>query len=220
MAPPKTRIIPRGQKIYSRWKKARVPRGIAASSYGENSPHRFKRTVRLDNITLTQTTAGYFKGFDFNLGMLPNYTEFTLLFDQYKIDKVKLKLVPTFSTSDILNVANHGSGTICPNVQSILDFNDSTNPVTENELLQYANRKLTRGTREHSRKFAPRFASAEYKTVLAFGYRPAKGYLNTVDYNVPHYGMKVYIDEVTGAQASAWLFRVYAEFWVTCKGIK
>jgi len=54
--------------------------------------HFFKRHVDLGTITLSSagiTTQGY----SFQLDEVPNYTEFTALYDQYKLSAVAIKFI-------------------------------------------------------------------------------------------------------------------------------
>lgn len=145
------------------------------------------------------------------------------MYDQYQISGIAVSYVPTFTNASELDVANHPSGTILPNIRSVIDYNDATPFANENALLQSNGIKWTRGNRIHRRYFKPRVAAPVYATALSFGYGAPSGrqpWLNTGDYNVPHYCLKVYIDAVAGGVATAWMYRVYVTYYFKFRGAR
>lgn len=69
----------------------------------------------------------------FHLNDVVNYTEFTNLFDAYKITGVKLQFVPVFNSGDP-NMANKGA---IPTLTYVRDYDDATTPNNESTLLEY-----------------------------------------------------------------------------------
>jgi hypothetical protein len=153
----------------------------------------------------------------FRLDDLPNYTEFTSLFDQYRIAKVKLEFIPTFNCSNLYDMQN--GNPLVPNIQSAIDYDDIS-LANEDAILQYQTRVLTRGEQIHTRTLKPKPQIAAYNSALAFGYASAatNPWIDTSSPDVPHYGLKVYIDPVTLNETSTWLYRVIATYWLEVRG--
>lgn len=124
------------------------------SRIGKNqvATHFFKRTIVKDiAITdlafqpLTLTTAQN----AFRLDELPNITDFTSLYDTYKICGIKCKYMFGNNNADVA-VATQS----LPNLLTINDYNDST-LTSETEMIQYASFKTTRMDRITTRYFRP-----------------------------------------------------------------
>ena len=94
--------------------------------------HHFRRTFKASNIS--STTTGVLGGYSFSLDQLPNYTEFTNLFDQYRINKIVVKFIPNHNSSDV-----SASTQVISNFNSVIDPTDATAPATGAELYEYQN---------------------------------------------------------------------------------
>lgn len=175
--------------------------------------HHFKRTLIGTSInTATSTTFG---AYAFSLAQLPDYTEFTNLYDQFRINKVLVKLVPN------VNSAEAGATQRLPQVHSVLDYNDSTAPTTLDELVQYNNYRMTMGSRIHTRKLTPAFLDNVFETSsVTRGSNPNfKKWLSTSNATaIPHHGMKWAIGST--ASASAITYTPYITFYISCKSVK
>lgn len=151
-----------GYKRYRKqFHKARYVRRRNPSRVGKSqvATHFFKRTAvktidvyddAFKRLNLT-TVENVFK-----LEDLPNYTEFTALYDTYKICGIKLKFM--FAN----NVATVGDpltpyGTLTQSLPNLLTVNDYNGGVLSNEadMLQYATFKSTRLDKITSRYFRP-----------------------------------------------------------------
>lgn len=144
--------------------------------------HYFKRTLYVSDwqVTPTGATTTLF-GQSFVLADTPGYTDLTNLFDQYKINGIKVKVIPRSTV--------YASGTDAGMLYSVLDFNDSTAPADVNALSQYESFRVTRGASMHNRYFRPRINVGVYDEAAGTNFN-TKGWLATTQYNVPHYGLK------------------------------
>ena len=104
----------------------------------------FKRTVWLPNWLSVASGSDQFASLKFNLSQLPNHSEFTSLFDSYKINMVKVELVPQF---DSANVGAITSTNVISQNYSVLDYDDITVRTTMDTLMQYQNLKRTPSTK-------------------------------------------------------------------------
>lgn len=175
--------------------------------------HNFTRYVELPNIT-TSTVSDKLGGETFKLTDLPSYTEFTNLFDKFRICAVKYEIVPNWTSSDINPIGTYQS---VPNIFTVLDYNDITTPGSLSELLQYKNLKRTRGHLIHKRYIKPAVLAANYEGAVTTAYTSVwKRWLDTTDSGTLHYGLKYCIDQTSTAMT----YRVYAKYYIQCKDPK
>lgn len=151
----------------------------------------FKRTVYLPTWNAPASGADRFTVLNFRLNQLPNVTEFTQLYDQYKICGVKVEVIPQFDTA-----TQTGTGTT-PTAQhivsqnwNVIDYDDTVTPTSINDLLQYQNCKRCPSNRVMKRFLKPKFSDQIFASGAFAGYRPAKGFIDCTYDNVEHYGMK------------------------------
>lgn len=190
--------------------------------------HSFKRTCKLDNVSASITAAGVQSGisqaYQFTLDSLPNYTEFTNLYDMYKINAIKLSFVPT--ASEYINSTT--SSVIAQNgfqrFNSVLDYDDTSVPVSENELLQYATLKNTPGTRPHVRYFKPRILTTVEEIVGATlgSSSTAPRWISCLSPSVEHLGVKIFVPPPVAGSAigAAITYTVYATYYFQCRNTK
>lgn len=178
--------------------------------------HHYKRTF-LASDTLPIGPGLYYKGFYFKLSSLPNYTEFTSLYDEYRVNKILVKAIPNFSGS---NLGPQGTSSVLqqiPNLHSVIDNDDSTDPTSLNELLQYGNHKMTRGNRIHSRLFTPAIQMASYEGSTQINVEKYKAWINCANPDVRFYGVKYALE---GSNVTQGQFNVYVTMYISCKGVR
>lgn len=156
--------------------------------------HLFKRTFTPTPITVP-TATGASGGFDFKLTDLNNYTEFTNLYDQYKIVSVRLEFQSPFTNNPMTN-----AGVVIPEMYTAIDRNDITAPAFRQDILEYETQRHSPLTRRHTRYFKVNcntllFDSNNVDTKgTKFGQ-----WIDTADDQVPHFGLKYWIDGGAGA---------------------
>lgn len=175
--------------------------------------HHFKRTFTLSPIATATTTV--FGAYAFSLSDLPNYSEFTALYDQYRINKLVVRFVPNHNSSEV------GATKALMEFNSVLDFNDQTAPTALTQLYEYANWRMTRGNSIHTRVFSPAVLGV-VSTINATNFTGDqskwKQWLATSQTDIEHYGIKYAI----GATAAAgdMYFTPYITAYFSCKSIK
>lgn len=156
---------------------------------------------------------------------VPNYTEFSALFDYYRIRGVHIKVIYTN------NVANSSSavGAVAqpialPTLQCVEDLDDGIAPLTDGELLQRSGVKLlTLGTNGPIDLFVqPRYAD----TILtdAAAQPAAVGNRSTwLDSNFPgvqHYGYKFHLTNWPATPLQAGYFQFFFTYDLEFKGVR
>lgn len=142
--------------------------------------YTYKRT---QTEVITFSTASFSKSVTFKLNYLPNYSEYSALYDQYMITKVAVKLVPRGNVSSI------GSD-LGSNLLSVIDYNDSGVLSSVDQANEYATVKRTTDRRMHTRVFRPMFLRPAYVSSISTGYSSTRGWISISDPGVVHYGLK------------------------------
>jgi len=173
--------------------------------------HSFKRVAMLTPLQIGEGVAVP-QTYSFKLSDLSNYSEFTNLFDQYRINAVKLQLVPTFSGNDI------DYQTIMGSIHSAIDHNDITNPTSVGQLMEYDTYKRSKQSRGHKRYFKVNLLSnlsGDAGNVTTW-----KKWIDTASPNAPYYGIKLMLDPLNSTDNDKYAtFEVYATFYFQCKSV-
>ena len=172
------RKYPRRKRVYKR----RVTR----RKYSGGKIFAFKRKFEATGVIVMPGTA-FSQIYSFSLGNVPSSTDYTNLFDMYRITGVKLTITPNTDSNDLLSVGKF-------NMFSVIDYNDlSTITVVQAE--QYQNCKRTISTRVHSRYIKPKIAiqqSDVSATAFTASYRAP--WISTTNINVAHGFIKMISD--------------------------
>lgn len=217
---------------YRRRKVARRPRRrIGRRSGGKRTNlsgvglHYFKRRYVVANITGSTSGAGVRTdaagAMSFSLNALPNSSEFTSLFDQYKIMKVKLRFIPFGDNVNLpISTMTGTSSLMSPGGPLItaIDYDDTTAPTSAADLLQYQASRVTPVPKPLSMTIRPKFAAEIYRSGLATGYGARSGWLDTANADVPHYGIKYWMNSPS-ALSSSFTYQVWAEVYLALKGV-
>lgn len=195
----------------------RVPRPMRARPC---RGYNFKRTCELANIQTTAQVTPTVFAYQFKLSDLPNITEFTSLFDQYRIRAVKLTFYPPSNTAWTSNVTSMPIGEF----YTVLDFDDAGAPTDVNYLNQYQTLKRTYFNRPHSRYFYPRAAqSGMYSTGgVTTGYRsvPNKEWFDCGYPDILYYGLKGAYVIQNSNQVLAETIRVTATYYFQVRMVR
>lgn len=201
-----------GRRRFKMRRMRRRPRFIKRRRYRRgwlSKVHTFKRT-NVDTQTFNLTSAQ--PAYVFQLNEIPNYTEWTALYDQYKISKVVVKLVPR-NSQVVSPTANQG------NLFSVIDYTDSNSLLSADEANEYASVKRTRGFKSHVRVLRPRLQVPLYKSgSLSWGYGSRSGWVNTTNPEVPHFGLKFFWECIGGVESVE--FDQYVTYYVKFKNVK
>ena len=163
------------------------------------SPVKFQRTVEgAFDITTTGLVANV-GVFNFSLNDLPNYSEFTSLFDLYKIERIEIEWTPEYTE---LTDASLASNAVNVYFNTAIDPAGNT-PTTVDDVLQYRSLHSTMITKRHKRDFVP--------AILMDGIIPASCYISCASPSSNLYGI-VYGIPVTGV---AMTFRSRAKFYLS-----
>lgn len=166
--------------------------------------YKFNRVVEERYDIATDGINPSLNAFVFTLDQLPDYTDFTRLFDMYRITKVEIDWVPEYTE---LTDAALVSNAVNVRFNSTVDLSDAASPASVDEVLQYQQLISTGITKAHKRSWVPTF--------LMGGLVPCTCWLPTSSPSERHYGLKVAIPP-TGV---AMTFRSRCRLYVECANV-
>lgn len=193
--------------------------------------HYFTRKATLTpQVVANTSTTGYLGvGLQWQLSDVPNVTEFTNLYDQYKILRIKTYIVAR-ALNLSMNEAAAGGNIGMPNIIAAEDLDDSNAPANTSAgyqlIQQYARSKAHSFTPE-KRVFrwscVPAVSGMIFEGLAATAYSPKRfQWLSTTDPATPHYGLK-YVIQVPFSGATVGIdvvFDVFSTFKLAMRGTK
>lgn len=163
---------------------------------GFQRAYTYKRKAYSNSYVQGTTIADTTGALTFFLAGVPNYTEFTALYDQYKITRVVCEFIPKNTPAEL------GNGTIAPSqFWTYPDFDDNTAPPNLATVLQRQAVVRTKNTQFHKRILCPRISKPVYQDGISFAYSPGKAWIDCTNPSVPHYGLKYFMEKATNASS-------------------
>nr|QTE03422.1 MAG: capsid protein [Phoenicopteridae CRESS-DNA-virus sp.] len=209
------------RKSYRRKTPRRYKRSYRRVRRSRTKYYHFKRAAQVSVVT-TVATFDFIGAAFFRLSDVFGASEFTGLFDSYKINCVVLKIIPdqgpkldgawTVRTPPIM---------YNPQFHWALDYNDNT-PVNTNVLVEYQTYKTTPFTRPITIKLYPRSSSPVYNNAVTTGYAisPRGQWIDISSPNVGHYAMKFAVDNMNHSQSQIVNFKIRPIYYLSFKGVK
>jgi len=167
--------------------------------------YKFTRVVEGTYDLSTDGINPTFAGLVFTLDSLPQYTDFTKLFDMYRITKVEIDWLPEYTE---LTDAALVSNAVNVRFNSAVDLSDEAAPASVAEILQYQQLVSTGITKPHSRSWKPTINMSETNI-------PCYCWVPTSEEGRKHYALKVAIPP-TGV---AMTFRSRVKLHVECANV-
>lgn len=163
------------------------------------------------------------KTFDFNLAELPNFTDFTNLFSQYKLNMAILKIYPSASQV-VVSTAAAGTQNMIITVWANTHGNPLTAVFQNSELLEIQRKKawMFPMNKPTSIKMPLRQLTNTYAGTLNTDYATVRPrYISTTETSTPHYGMNVHIRKMDGTAFGSNSARllIRQKIYLTCKQV-
>lgn len=231
-----SRMVKRIAKRWN-WKVGPQIRKIGRMSRSRRS---FKKAVNQHIYTRYATTPTDFdvttgsatRAEKFTFDSIKGYTEFTALYDRYKITcvQMELTLITNPNSANPLNINAAGATTYYnnptnwyPKLWYVRDYDDEST-ATIDALKERANVKciILRPNKVYKIKIRPAVLLQTYRTVSTTGYAPKwKNWIDMVDVDVPHYGIKYDVDCQGLDPNDSYPFKIRVEYkyFFTCKDV-
>lgn len=173
-------------------RRPRMTRSVAVRTNLVN----IKRSFVTAPFTVNNSWSGI--QLSFTLSALPNYSEFTALFEQYRINGVKLTFVPSADSLDINQQQQNSSSAInwttIPRLYTAIDKDGNGQYASENAILQYGNHRIIRNPMRaftiYVKHPCVQMGTANLVTIVG-GAPKARQWLDCDNYNVQHWGAVV-----------------------------
>jgi len=138
--------------------------------------------------------------YEFRLGYMPNYTEFTALFDQYRLVKVYVKFIP-LQTESAYGSTVPANGYIITST----DEDDANAHTSRDAALSCQTHQINGVCEEFTRVVYPRAAAAVYSGAVSTSYAQTAPdtWFDAANVNTSFYGLKDWVENPGGGPV-AW----------------
>lgn len=149
-----------------------------------------------------------------------NFSSWTTLFDQYRIDKCIIKFTPILTQEVIRpydDTTNPGINLI-PRLTTALDRDDVAAPLSFDDVNQRPLSRTKIATKAISWTFVPNRLVAVYRTGVSSGYKvdtASKDFLDCANSDIPHYGLKWALE--AASPSNAYQYRIDKTLVVSLK---
>lgn len=200
---PKRRIIRHRRRV--------VPR----RRFNKSNICHFKRTYIKETITISGGTPLVSKAYSFALSDVTNATEFTSLFQAYRLNKIVFKLQPRF------NVVNPTATLVAPQIITAIDYNDDSGSFNASSLLEFGTHRVHFGFKPIIRKFTPacEVALLGASTAVVSGIQKFKQWIDTAAPDAKHFGVKLNFTTLAAFTAPL-VYDVYVTTYFSCKQLQ
>jgi hypothetical protein len=190
------------------------------STISHNPPSVSKTyTVRITTQTTTLLTATATSSqnptYVFSLGDLDSSTEFTGLFDQYRIECVCFKLLPMQNAIGLQT--NSTTTTVTPYV--VVDYDDNNALTSAAQARSFESCIIVPPGRTCTRQFRPRIAVSAYTGSFGGFANLDAQWLDAASPTIQHYGVKLFIPGATAAQTMLQSWTVEREYWISFRKV-
>lgn len=158
--------------------------------------------------------------------MLQQSTEFTELFDNYKINMIELRIqmISNPDSSNPLNTNTGGNATNWyPKLWWVIDKDGgATETLSTMRERQGVRCKILQPNKDIVIRFRPKVQVLTYKTSTTQGYAPRAIKLDMADASVPHYGVNMVFDSngFSPDLTYPFRFRIERKFFFMCSGVR
>lgn len=202
-------------------KRSKALRRIPRCPRVQSGIYSYRRTL---STTFTPTYNGVltntYLALEFQLGDLAGYTEFTTLYDSWRLKKVNLRFIPRMNSFGQADYA--ATFTACPNLITAIDTDDSATPTSLDDLLQYANHKIHPWYKQFSVSFAPKVATAVYGGATFSAYAQGSPWIDSASATTAiYYGLKLGTTgyaATNNGNAASW--DIFVTYHIECKGVR
>lgn len=192
---------------------------ISRAMKGTPNTQVFTFTRKADFYAYAGGNSAVYGGYQFSLNSLLNYTEFTSLFESFKINSVNVKfyLMIDPGASAATNILQG----YYPRLFTMIDEDDAAVPANITECREYGNVRtdVMMPTKPVSIWLKPKCASTTYATSLVSAYEVRKAAWLDCQANgpqVPHYGLKWGLEYIHTGQT----MEVEITYNVSFRGLK
>ena len=208
------------------WKPLRAPKGPMSGAQFtiRQMPQTFGVQTGLSNVGGSSSAAQLIQGgssavyfaIAFQLSDLTQVSTLAALFDQYRMERVKVHFKSRNNAVSVFNTASPNGGV--PTAYLVVDRDDATALTSMSDPLQYDNVVSFNGEEDATVELVPSVTPAVFSSGAFSGYstQPANStWIDIANTSVPTYGIKGAIGPLTVSVTSSWVWDVTAEYIVS-----
>lgn len=184
------RKAPGSSKSIGKRQRVATPRRALT---GINVARAFKRIINHGSIS-SSSVSGVAGALTYRLSDIPGASEFTSLFDQYRIKTVEVHFIPDTNMAFLSSAQDTMARSL---LFTVPDYDDSAAP-TLASMLEREGTQFVPCRQMHKRKFTPRCQSAAWQLGGANGVMiaPSGQWIDCGTPDVYHYGLKYFLEAI------------------------
>jgi len=193
-------------------KKRRMLKSSAKFTNNVRDTHYFTRWSATTDVVGNAAYAPWTQAHTYTLAGLPASSEFSNLFDRYKITYVKHYFTLTVDPG-----AQAAGSAFIPTLFYVRDYDDSTPIATMNDMRQHskARRVVMRPGKVISIGIKPATLAETYRSAVQTTYSPQWGqWIDMATTDCPYFGLKTMIDNLTNTN---YIVKHEVRMWFACK---
>jgi hypothetical protein len=160
-----------------------------------------------NSVFLAQSAAVFTQAVkSFQLSDLDQASSLASVFDQYRLARVEVWLLPR------VTVTTQATGTSMGQIATVVDFDDASTLTNFSSYLDYQNVMVGPGNEGHYRSFTPHVAIAAYSGTFTSFANESAPWLDCASPSVQHYGFKAGSTVADAAYSSDLNVRYHFEF--------
>jgi hypothetical protein len=149
----------------------------------------------------------------FQLSNLDNAAAFENVFDQYRIDAIRMTCKPQ---NNAVGLVTNSTTALVP-LYCVIDYDNSSNLTTAAVAREYANCIVLEPGESFVRVFQPRVAVAAYSGSFSSFENVSPPWIDCASPSVQHYGVKILIPGTTASQTLLQSWDVTYEYYISFK---
>jgi len=186
--------------------------------------HTFSRSKLMDTISINGVIKS--ENLEYTFTQMVGYEEFSALFENYRITKIKVTFQLINNPNHTLALNNAGVNTPTnwfPKIWYTVDHDGgSDETLSTMKERQGVKCRILKPDSTITVSFKPMCRTLSYKTSTTEGFAPKNIRLDMADVTVPHYGLLYLIDTNGIDPSDTYPFKVAMEtkFYFTCRGVR
>jgi hypothetical protein len=151
----------------------------------------------------------------FQLSNLDNSASFENVWDQYRIDAIRMTCKPQ---NNAIGLVTNSTTSLVP-LYCVIDYDNTSNLSTAAAAREYANCICLEPGESFVRVFQPRVATAAYSGSFTSYANQEPPWIDCASPNVQHYGIKILVPGATAAQTQLQSWDIVYEYFLSFKSI-
>jgi hypothetical protein len=165
-------------------------------------------------VTSTSSAAGLY-GFVFQLNEIPDYTSFSNIFDQFRIEKVEVSIRPLTLPSA------PGTAPAYADLWLAVDYDDATAPASVSVVQNYSNAVIVSPGKMTNIKLYPAVNTVvnnNFTSTFANSGGIERIWINSLNSDMAFNGMKIAVTQSTSTNLTAW--RVFCRYHIAFRSCR